>query len=225
MRSLLLRRFFLKNLVHRYYHFWTNHRRIGNTLFIVKILILRYFVWFWTNHHRIFNVLGVKIIFNVFILVQNHLLTLPKHLSNRYNTAIEHWKNWFSQVKSSLTQIGLSMLSNFQVGSLPKFGKGDFLEGMWGTSYPIMISRRKVTRGSNTCDRYFWDDFFLKILFLRNYEVVGVHKTIYRELRGFLTRFWHYCDFLIRFAIFIAPDANFVDAENWPYLQFRKGEK
>jgi len=31
------------------------------------------------------------------------------------------------------------MLSNFQVGSLPKFGKGDFLEGMWGASYPIML--------------------------------------------------------------------------------------
>ena len=56
-----------------------------------------------------------------------------------------------------------------------------------------LCGSKNITRlgkqGGLTCICDFWDDFFPKIRFLRNHAVRGVYKTIYRDLRGLLTRF------------------------------------
>ena len=71
----------------------------------------------------------------------------------------------------------------------------------------------------------FLYDFFcffggVEIAFPRNHEVVEVHKKIYKERRGFLTRiltfFSFFLEFLMRFVIFRICTTNFVGADLWP---------
>ena len=67
--------------------------------------------------------------------------------------------------------------------------------------------------GLNKYLRLFWR-FFSKIPFLRNHEVLRCQKNIYRELRCFFTRFWHYFEFLRRLSIFMGTCINRFDVKN-----------
>ena len=68
--------------------------------------------------------------------------------------------------------------------------------------------------GGYTSLWYFFEDFFSKISFRRNHGVLRCQKNIYRELRGFFTRFSHYFEFLRRFSIFVGTCINRFDVKN-----------